>query len=155
MYGLRVLQVLSCWAEREALLVLLQAYFECTTCRCAVLHHSKGSSVVLQIGRDNAIWHSKTLTLFSFSPKHFMILISLFALICRYLFVHLQAHEARQGHSYCSQQGCERIKITAQMYPGGSWSCAPNPFSQRPAASQHPVFQHQALPCRACGAPQV
>uniref|UniRef100_A0A8C2UBC3 hyaluronoglucosaminidase n=1 Tax=Coturnix japonica TaxID=93934 RepID=A0A8C2UBC3_COTJA len=71
-----------------------------------------------------------------------------------YLFVHLQAHEARQGHSYCSQQGCERIKITAQMYPGGSWSCAPNPFSQRPVPSQHPVFQHQALPCRACGAPQ-
>lgn len=84
-----------------------------------------------------------------------MTLISLFALICRYLFVHLQAHEARQGHSYCSQQGCERIKIMAQMYPGGSWSCAPNPFSQRPAAPQRPMSQHKAVPCRACGAPQV
>uniref|UniRef100_A0A8V0ZC05 hyaluronoglucosaminidase n=1 Tax=Gallus gallus TaxID=9031 RepID=A0A8V0ZC05_CHICK len=72
-----------------------------------------------------------------------------------YLFVHLQAHEARQGHSYCSQQGCERIKIMAQMYPGGSWSCAPNPFSQRPAAPQRPMSQHKAVPCRACGAPQV
>uniref|UniRef100_A0A803YQY7 G8 domain-containing protein n=1 Tax=Meleagris gallopavo TaxID=9103 RepID=A0A803YQY7_MELGA len=72
-----------------------------------------------------------------------------------YLFVHLQAHEARQGHSYCSQQGCERIKIMAQMYPGGSWSCVPNPFLQKPAAPQRPVSQHQAVPCRACGAPQV
>uniref|UniRef100_A0A8C3BJV4 G8 domain-containing protein n=1 Tax=Cairina moschata TaxID=8855 RepID=A0A8C3BJV4_CAIMO len=72
-----------------------------------------------------------------------------------YLFVHLQAHEARKGHSYCSQQGCERIKITAHMYPGGSWSCAPNPFPQRPAAPQRPVSQRPARPCRACGAPQV
>ncbi|XP_068551382.1 inactive cell surface hyaluronidase CEMIP2-like isoform X1 [Anas acuta] len=72
-----------------------------------------------------------------------------------YLFVHLQAHEARKGHSYCSQQGCERIKITAHMYPGGSWSCAPNPFPQRPTAPQRPVSQRPARPCRACGAPQL
>uniref|UniRef100_A0A8C4U8L5 hyaluronoglucosaminidase n=1 Tax=Falco tinnunculus TaxID=100819 RepID=A0A8C4U8L5_FALTI len=72
-----------------------------------------------------------------------------------YLFVHLQAREAREGHSYCSQQGCERIKITAHMYPGGSWSCAPNPFPERPAAPQHPMSQHPAGPCRVCGAPQL
>uniref|UniRef100_A0A663E590 hyaluronoglucosaminidase n=1 Tax=Aquila chrysaetos chrysaetos TaxID=223781 RepID=A0A663E590_AQUCH len=72
-----------------------------------------------------------------------------------YLFVHLQAHEARKGHSYCSQQGCERIKIMAHMYPGDTWSCDPNPFPERPAAAQHPVSQHPAAPCRACGAPQV
>uniref|UniRef100_A0A8C8AY47 Hyaluronoglucosaminidase n=1 Tax=Otus sunia TaxID=257818 RepID=A0A8C8AY47_9STRI len=64
------------------------------------------------------------------------------ALICRYLFVHLQAHEARKGHSYCSQQGCERIKIMAHMYPGDSWSCGPNPFPERPAAAQRPVSRH-------------
>ncbi|NXD76591.1 TMEM2 hyaluronidase, partial [Halcyon senegalensis] len=72
-----------------------------------------------------------------------------------YLFVHLQAHEARKGHSYCSQQGCERVKITAHMYPGESWSCDPNPFQERPAAAQHPMTQHLAGPCRACGAPQL
>ncbi|NXI48273.1 TMEM2 hyaluronidase, partial [Galbula dea] len=72
-----------------------------------------------------------------------------------YLFVHLQAHEAREGHSYCSQQGCERLKITAHMYPGDSWSCDPNPFLERPAAAQNPVFQHLSEPCRACGAPQL
>ncbi|XP_009468526.1 PREDICTED: transmembrane protein 2-like [Nipponia nippon] len=72
-----------------------------------------------------------------------------------YLFVHLQAHEARRGHSYCSQQGCERVKITAHMSPGDSWSCDPNPFPERPAAAQHPVSQHPAGPCRACGAPQL
>lgn len=94
-------------------------------------------------------------SLYSAFPLNTSWLIRMFALICRYLFVHLQAHEARQGHSYCSQQGCERIKIMAQMYPGGSWSCAPNPFLQRPATPQRPVSQHQAVPCRACGAPQV
>ncbi|XP_069722963.1 cell surface hyaluronidase CEMIP2-like isoform X2 [Phaenicophaeus curvirostris] len=72
-----------------------------------------------------------------------------------YLFVHLQAHESRKGHSYCSQQGCERIKIMAHMYPGDSWSCDPNPFMQRPAAPQYPVFQNPAGPCRTCGAPQL
>ncbi|XP_009947873.1 PREDICTED: transmembrane protein 2-like [Leptosomus discolor] len=72
-----------------------------------------------------------------------------------YLFVHLQAHEARKGHSYCSQQGCERIKIMAHMYRGDSWSCDPNPFLERPAAAQRPVSQHPAGPCRACGAPQL
>uniref|UniRef100_A0A8C8ASL2 Transmembrane protein 2 n=1 Tax=Otus sunia TaxID=257818 RepID=A0A8C8ASL2_9STRI len=71
-----------------------------------------------------------------------------------YLFVHLQAHEARKGHSYCSQQGCERIKIMAHMYPGDSWSCGPNPFPERPAAAQRPVSRHPAGLCRACGAPQ-
>ncbi|XP_064373332.1 inactive cell surface hyaluronidase CEMIP2-like isoform X2 [Dromaius novaehollandiae] len=75
-----------------------------------------------------------------------------------YLFVHLQAHEAREGHSYCSEQGCERVKITAEMPTGGSWSCAPNPFpehSGRPAAPRHLASQRLAGPCRACGAPQL
>uniref|UniRef100_A0A8B9FDY4 G8 domain-containing protein n=1 Tax=Amazona collaria TaxID=241587 RepID=A0A8B9FDY4_9PSIT len=70
-----------------------------------------------------------------------------------YLFVHLQAHEAREGHSYCSQQGCERIKIMAHMYLGDSWNCDPNPFPERPAAIQRPVSQYPAGPCRVCGAP--
>ncbi|XP_009884454.1 PREDICTED: transmembrane protein 2-like [Charadrius vociferus] len=72
-----------------------------------------------------------------------------------YLFVHLQAREARKGHSYCSQRGCERVKIMAHMYPGDSWSCDPNPFPQRPAGAQRPVSQRPAGPCRACGAPQL
>ncbi|KAM6308576.1 cell surface hyaluronidase CEMIP2-like [Aegotheles albertisi] len=72
-----------------------------------------------------------------------------------YLFVHLQAYKARKGHSYCSQQGCERIKIMAHMYPGDSWSCGPNPFPPRPAAAPHPMSQQPAGPCRACGAPQL
>ncbi|XP_033922367.1 cell surface hyaluronidase-like isoform X2 [Melopsittacus undulatus] len=72
-----------------------------------------------------------------------------------YLFVHLQAHEAREGHSYCSKQGCERIKIMAHMYPWDVWSCDPNPFPERPAATQRPVSQHPAGPCRVCGAPQL
>uniref|UniRef100_A0A7M4FHS0 hyaluronoglucosaminidase n=1 Tax=Crocodylus porosus TaxID=8502 RepID=A0A7M4FHS0_CROPO len=74
-----------------------------------------------------------------------------------YLFVHLQAHEARKGHSYCSQQGCERIKIMAHMYSRDSWSCAFNPFLEdynRPA-TQHSIPQRLTAPCSQCGAPQV
>ncbi|NWX96773.1 TMEM2 hyaluronidase, partial [Nothoprocta ornata] len=76
-----------------------------------------------------------------------------------YLFVHLQAHAAREGHSYCSERGCERIKIMAEMSRAGSWSCAPNPFPEssiRPAPPRHPIMsQRRARPCRTCGAPQL
>ncbi|XP_059570591.1 cell surface hyaluronidase isoform X3 [Alligator mississippiensis] len=74
-----------------------------------------------------------------------------------YLFVHLQAREARKGHSYCSQQGCERIKIMAHMYSRDSWSCAFNPFLEdynRPA-TLHSIPQRLTAPCSQCGAPQV
>ncbi|XP_068000437.1 cell surface hyaluronidase CEMIP2, partial [Melanerpes formicivorus] len=72
-----------------------------------------------------------------------------------YLFVRLQAREARKGHSYCSQRGCERVKIMAHMSPGDPWSCDTNPFPERPAAAQRPVSQRPSGPCRACGAPQL
>ncbi|NXA33222.1 TMEM2 hyaluronidase, partial [Eudromia elegans] len=72
-----------------------------------------------------------------------------------YLFVHLRAHAAREGHSYCSEQGCERVKIMAEMSGEGSWSCAPNPFPEwtvRPAPPRHTVSQRRAGPY---GAPQL
>uniref|UniRef100_A0A670JWU2 G8 domain-containing protein n=1 Tax=Podarcis muralis TaxID=64176 RepID=A0A670JWU2_PODMU len=75
-----------------------------------------------------------------------------------YLFVQLQAHEIRKGHSYCSQRGCERLKITASMPAGRPWSCAPNPFLEKDIgrkASQPARIQHQAVPCNQCGAPWV
>lgn len=118
---------------------------------CAMLNWSKTLPVTLGNVREchvaSAEPASAQLVLWS--------LLALFAVIGRYLFVHLQAHEARQGHSYCSQQGCERIKITAHMYPGDSQSCDPNPFLERPATAQRPVSQQAAGPCRTCGAPQV
>uniref|UniRef100_K7FSZ3 hyaluronoglucosaminidase n=1 Tax=Pelodiscus sinensis TaxID=13735 RepID=K7FSZ3_PELSI len=74
-----------------------------------------------------------------------------------YLFVILQAHEDRKGHSYCSQQGCERIKIMAHMSSKDSWSCALNPFveNNRRQASLRLMSQRLTVPCSQCGAPQV
>ncbi|XP_054858270.1 cell surface hyaluronidase-like [Eublepharis macularius] len=75
-----------------------------------------------------------------------------------YLFVHLQAHEVRKGHSYCSEHGCERVKIMALMTPGVSWKCAPNPFWENDIGRQtlrpSRILQ-RAAPCSQCGAPQV
>uniref|UniRef100_A0A674KCU2 hyaluronoglucosaminidase n=1 Tax=Terrapene triunguis TaxID=2587831 RepID=A0A674KCU2_9SAUR len=74
-----------------------------------------------------------------------------------YLFIVLQAHEARKGHSYCSQQGCERIKIVTHMSSKDSWSCALNPFleNNRRLATQHSMSQRLTVPCSQCGAPQI
>uniref|UniRef100_A0A452HPS6 G8 domain-containing protein n=1 Tax=Gopherus agassizii TaxID=38772 RepID=A0A452HPS6_9SAUR len=74
-----------------------------------------------------------------------------------YLFIVLQAHEARKGHSYCSQRGCERIKIVTHMSSKDSWSCALNPFleNNRRPATQHSMSQRLTVPCSQCGAPQV
>ncbi|XP_066491514.1 cell surface hyaluronidase-like [Tiliqua scincoides] len=75
-----------------------------------------------------------------------------------YLFLHLQAHEVREGHSYCSQRGCERIKIAAKMPPGPPWNCPPNPFVDQDTWSKvsRPAGTRQrAVPCHHCGAPQV
>uniref|UniRef100_A0A8C3RN53 hyaluronoglucosaminidase n=1 Tax=Chelydra serpentina TaxID=8475 RepID=A0A8C3RN53_CHESE len=74
-----------------------------------------------------------------------------------YLFVILQAHEARKGHSYCSQRGCERIKIVTHMSSKDSWSCALNPFleNNRKQATQHSMSQRLTVPCSQCGAPQI
>uniref|UniRef100_A0A452HPS2 hyaluronoglucosaminidase n=1 Tax=Gopherus agassizii TaxID=38772 RepID=A0A452HPS2_9SAUR len=74
-----------------------------------------------------------------------------------YLFIVLQAHEARKGHSYCSQRGCERIKIVTHMSSKDSWSCALNPFleNNRRPATQHSMSQRLTVPCSQCGAPQI
>nr|XP_056722063.1 cell surface hyaluronidase-like [Euleptes europaea] len=75
-----------------------------------------------------------------------------------YLFVHLEAHEVRKGHSYCSQRGCERVKITASMTSGLPWKCSPNPFRGNDIGKQtwrpSRILQRTA-PCTECGAPQV
>ncbi|KAG8440635.1 hypothetical protein GDO86_006401 [Hymenochirus boettgeri] len=75
-----------------------------------------------------------------------------------YLFLHLQAREIRSGHSYCSQHGCERIKIVAHFHPDDYSECITNPFPKSSSityAHQHSVSQQHAIPCRHCGAPQV
>ncbi|XP_068131333.1 inactive cell surface hyaluronidase CEMIP2-like [Hyperolius riggenbachi] len=75
-----------------------------------------------------------------------------------YLFLHLQAHESRNGHSYCSQNGCERVKITANFHADDSNDCIVKPFPDGAGDVQHvklSVSQRLPLPCSQCGAPQV
>ncbi|KAM8972296.1 cell surface hyaluronidase CEMIP2-like [Pelodytes ibericus] len=75
-----------------------------------------------------------------------------------YLFLHLQAYGERKGHSYCSQHGCERIKITAHFHPEDVNECLPMPYPVRDSEQQTPrlfVSHRLAMPCRQCGAPQV
>lgn len=75
----------------------------------------------------------------------------------RLLWFYLRARHGRDGHSYCSVKGCERVKVmsstsskqicdcTAKAYP--KYSKAPSAAVPMPAAD--------AQPCRGCGAKQV
>ncbi|KAE8618170.1 hypothetical protein XENTR_v10009295 [Xenopus tropicalis] len=75
-----------------------------------------------------------------------------------YLFIHLQAHSVRSGHSYCSQHGCERIKIVSQFELEDSSECIQNPFPKTDSYThtRRLFASHRlALPCSECGAPQV
>ncbi|XP_078237192.1 cell surface hyaluronidase CEMIP2-like [Pogona vitticeps] len=75
-----------------------------------------------------------------------------------YLFVHLQAHEVRTGHSYCSPRGCERLKITATMPSGVPWNCPRDPFSGKSLWKKNSLplrIRRRGLPCSQCGVPWV
>uniref|UniRef100_A0A8C5M8K1 G8 domain-containing protein n=1 Tax=Leptobrachium leishanense TaxID=445787 RepID=A0A8C5M8K1_9ANUR len=75
-----------------------------------------------------------------------------------YLFLHLQAHIKRKGHSYCSQYGCERIKITAHFHAEDINDCLPNPYpdwDNEGQTARLSVSHRLAMPCSQCGAPQV
>ncbi|XP_069079101.1 cell surface hyaluronidase-like isoform X1 [Pleurodeles waltl] len=75
-----------------------------------------------------------------------------------YLFIHLQAHASRKGHSYCSQHGCERIKITARQSEGYTIDCPANPFPEAISRMQAPrltTTRRHVAHCSECGAPQV
>ncbi|KAG7473930.1 hypothetical protein MATL_G00101070 [Megalops atlanticus] len=76
-----------------------------------------------------------------------------------YLLLHLQAHHLRQGHSYCSEQGCERVKILASTSPLAPGICQPRPLPEHESDRDPPrrlwAPQRLATPCPQCGAPQV
>ncbi|MBN3296390.1 TMEM2 hyaluronidase, partial [Amia calva] len=75
-----------------------------------------------------------------------------------YLFLHLQANHPRKGHSYCSKQGCERVKVVARSVSTATVACLTNPFpakSRRVPAERLWVSRRVATPCSLCGAPQV
>ncbi|XP_072444263.1 cell surface hyaluronidase isoform X1 [Chiloscyllium punctatum] len=72
------------------------------------------------------------------------------------LFLMLQARHHREGHSYCSTQGCERVKITATMQSQAVSNCmaaASRKYASPPKATV--VMPPKSLnECVNCGASQ-
>ncbi|KAM8983358.1 cell surface hyaluronidase CEMIP2 isoform 1-T3 [Ara ararauna] len=73
------------------------------------------------------------------------------------LFLFLQAKYNRDGHSYCSSQGCERIKIVTKDSAKGISNCMAKAYPkyyQGPAViTQMPV--KTTVPCMKCGTTQM
>uniref|UniRef100_A0A8C9F591 G8 domain-containing protein n=1 Tax=Pavo cristatus TaxID=9049 RepID=A0A8C9F591_PAVCR len=73
------------------------------------------------------------------------------------LFLFLQAKYNRDGHSYCSSQGCERIKIVTKDSAKGVSNCMAKAYPkyyQGPAViKQMPV--KTTVPCTKCGTTQM
>ncbi|KAL2294836.1 hypothetical protein Nmel_008589 [Mimus melanotis] len=73
------------------------------------------------------------------------------------LFLFLQAKYNRDGHSYCSSQGCERIKIVTKDSSKGISNCMAKAY---PKYYQVPTVIKQmpektTVPCRKCGTTQI
>ncbi|XP_062455906.1 inactive cell surface hyaluronidase CEMIP2 [Rhea pennata] len=73
------------------------------------------------------------------------------------LFLFLQAKYNRDGHSYCSSQGCERIKIVTKDSAKGISNCMakayPKYYQGPTVIKQMPV--KTTVPCTKCGATQM
>ncbi|XP_009884699.1 PREDICTED: transmembrane protein 2 isoform X2 [Charadrius vociferus] len=73
------------------------------------------------------------------------------------LFLFLQAKYNREGHSYCSSQGCERIKIVTKDSAKGISNCMakayPKYYQGPTVIKQMPV--KTTVPCTKCGTTQM
>ncbi|NXU56047.1 TMEM2 hyaluronidase, partial [Turnix velox] len=73
------------------------------------------------------------------------------------LFLFLQAKYNRDGHSYCSSQGCERIKIVTKDSAKGISNCMakayPKYYQEPTIIKQMPV--KTTVPCTKCGTTQM
>ncbi|XP_053573650.1 cell surface hyaluronidase-like [Bombina bombina] len=133
------LQIALCYPQSAIFQVTADIYERNTGRVHSVRHYSSAHSIYQSL-------HQSEARLFHFSRES------------GYLFLHLQAHTPRIGHSYCSQHGCERIKITAHYHPEEFKECMANPFPEMASNIQTPslyLSQRTALPCSQCGAPQV
>ncbi|XP_075416664.1 cell surface hyaluronidase CEMIP2 [Tenrec ecaudatus] len=73
------------------------------------------------------------------------------------LFLYLKAKSSRDGHSYCSSQGCERVKIQATTDSKDVSNCMakayPRYYRKPSATKQMPAML--SGPCPGCGTSQV
>uniref|UniRef100_V9K885 hyaluronoglucosaminidase n=1 Tax=Callorhinchus milii TaxID=7868 RepID=V9K885_CALMI len=73
------------------------------------------------------------------------------------LFLTLQARQAREGHSYCSVQGCERIKISATMRSQEQSNCRSRAYPKysQPPKAIIPMPAPISKQCENCGASKL
>ncbi|XP_061836545.1 cell surface hyaluronidase [Nerophis lumbriciformis] len=72
------------------------------------------------------------------------------------LWLYLRARHGRDGHSYCSFKGCERVKITATTSSQQTCNCtgkAYPKYAKIPSAAV-PMPAENTQPCKDCGAKQ-
>uniref|UniRef100_A0A673M7I6 hyaluronoglucosaminidase n=1 Tax=Sinocyclocheilus rhinocerous TaxID=307959 RepID=A0A673M7I6_9TELE len=75
------------------------------------------------------------------------------------LWLYARARHRRDGYSYCSTAGCERVKIIATIHANQktqTCNCTANayPKYRKPASNIVPMPKLNTEPCRACGASQ-
>jgi hypothetical protein len=81
----------------------------------------------------------------------------LVSILCRLLFLYLKAKSPRDGHSYCSSQGCERVKIQAATDSKDISNCMARAYPQyyrKPSAVKRMPSMVTGL-CQGCGTRQV
>lgn len=79
------------------------------------------------------------------------------SVLCRLLFLYLKAKSHRIGHSYCSSQGCERVKIQATTDSKAISNCMAKAYPQyykKPSALKRMPSMLTGL-CQGCGTQQV
>lgn len=75
----------------------------------------------------------------------------------RLLWLYLRARHGRDGHSYCSVKGCERVKVMATTSSKQTCNCSAKAYpkySKTPSAVV-PMPALSTQPCKGCGAEQV
>ncbi|KAM3610535.1 uncharacterized protein V6R79_005289 [Siganus canaliculatus] len=73
------------------------------------------------------------------------------------LWLYLRARHGRDGHSYCSVKGCERVKVMATTSSKETCNCTAKAYpkySKTPSAVE-PMPPLNTQPCKGCGAKQL
>lgn len=75
----------------------------------------------------------------------------------RLLWLYLRARHGRDGHSYCSVKGCERVKVMSTTSSKQISNCTAKAYPKysKPPSAAVPMPAPNTQPCKGCGANQV
>ncbi|KAM9393439.1 cell surface hyaluronidase [Pholidichthys leucotaenia] len=73
------------------------------------------------------------------------------------LWFYLRARHGRDGHSYCSAKGCERVKVTATTLSKQTCNCTAKAYPKyaKTPSAVVPMPALNTKPCKDCGAQQL